>query len=71
MNEPSITRECCGLISIMLSRLDAMHIWLKMGAGNISVNTAAGDDFMVVKEGQPMRLPADRGIYRNWGGFFD
>jgi hypothetical protein len=71
INEPSVTREVAGLISSLLSNLDGMQIWLKMDAGNICVNSAAGDNFMILKEGDPARLPADRGLYRNWGGYFD
>jgi len=69
INEPSVTREVAGLISSLLSNLDGMQVWLKMDAGNICVNSSAGDNFMILKEGDPARLPADRGIYRNWGGY--
>jgi hypothetical protein len=48
-----------------------MQVWLKMDAGNLCVNSASGDDFMIIKEGDPARLPLDRGIYRNWGAYFD
>ncbi len=71
LNEPSVTREASGLISVLLSRIDGMKIWLKMDAGNICINSAAGDDFIIIKEGDPARLPVDRGIYRNWGAYFD
>ena len=71
INEPSITREIAGLISVLTSRLDGMQVWLKMDAGNLCVNSASGDDFMIIKEGDPARLPLDRGIYRNWGAYFD
>ena len=70
-NKPSITREIAGLISMLTSKLDGMEVWLKMDSGNLCVNSASGDDFMIIKEGNPARLPVDRGIYRNWGAYFD
>lgn len=69
--EPSITREACNLISEMLSRPDDMLVWLKMDSSNPCVNSAMSDDFMILQVGEPKRLPKDRGIYRNWGAFFD
>ena len=47
-----------------------MVCWLKFSADNLTINSACTDDFYL-KSGQPQRLPKDRGLYRNWGAFFD
>ena len=47
-----------------------MRLWLKFDAARPGVNSA-DTDCLTVEWGQPKRLPKDRGIYRNWGAFFD
>ncbi len=40
-----------------------------MDASNPCVNSAGGDNIVLLQEGEPKRLPKDRGIFRNWGVF--
>lgn len=47
-----------------------MLLWLKFDSFKVGVNSA-DNDIMLVEHGNPKRLPKDRGIYRNWGAFFD
>ena len=48
-----------------------MILWLKMDASDVCLNSASGDNFMLMQNGEPKRLPKDRGLYRNWGAYFD
>ena len=47
-----------------------MILWLKFANNNVIVNSACTEDFLV-QWGEPHRLPDSRGLYRNWGAFFD
>ena len=47
-----------------------MVCWLKFANNRLTVNSACTFDHLV-KLGEPHRLPKDRGLYRNWGAFFD
>ena len=47
-----------------------MLLWLKFDAHKVGVNSSSMDN-MLIQYGNPQRLPKDRGIYRNWGAFFD
>ena len=47
-----------------------MIIWLKFASPKLNVNSACTDDFLVTW-GEPHMMPAGKGLYRNWGGFFD
>lgn len=47
-----------------------MQLWFKFDSNRVGVNSA-DTDVLAVEWGVPKRLPKDRGIYRNWGAFFD
>ena len=47
-----------------------MTLWLKFDSERLSVNSANTDDYLL-QWGDPHKLPAGRGLYRNWGAFFD
>jgi hypothetical protein len=47
-----------------------MVLWLKFANDKLGVNSACTDDH-IVTWGDPHRLPPQRGLYRNWGAFFD
>lgn len=47
-----------------------MILWLKFGNNRVIVNSACTSDFLV-QWGEPYRIPEGRGLYRNWGAFFD
>lgn len=47
-----------------------MRLWLKFDSQNPAVNSAGITNSIRV-HGNPGRIPPDRGIYRNWGTFFD
>lgn len=69
-NDPAITREASAVASQMLSRPDNMVVWLKFDAEKIPINSA-DNEILFLEHGAPKRLPKDRGLYRNWGAFFD
>ena len=47
-----------------------MIVWLKFASPKLNVNSACTDDFLVTW-GEPHQMPNGKGLYRNWGGFFD
>ena len=47
-----------------------MSLWLKFDSYKVSVNSA-DNEIVLIEHGQPKRLPKERGIFRNWGAFFD
>ena len=47
-----------------------MRLWLKFDSQNPACNSANAKNIITVY-GKPGRMPPDRGIYRNWGAFFD
>ena len=47
-----------------------MRLWLKFDSLNPAV-CAAGRPISMRIKGKPGRMPPDRGIYSNWGAFFD
>jgi len=67
--EPAITREAAYLISQLVLKPENMLLWLKFDAARISV--ASAGDLPLLQWGNPQRLPKDRGIFRNWGTYFD
>lgn len=66
----STTREAAGLALKLLENPDGMILWLKFASNNLTINSANTNDF-IIQWGEPHRLPQERGLYRNWGGFFD
>ena len=64
------TREASILCTLIMQNPDDMVCWLKFGMDKMTTNSACTNDFYVM-HGSPSRLPADRGLYRNWGGFFN
>ena len=54
----------------ILARPDDLVLWLKFASNNLALNSSCTEDF-VVQWGEPHRLPDGRGLYRNWGAFFD
>ena len=47
-----------------------MVMWMKFSNNKLTVNSACTNDFLI-QWGEPHRLPQGRGLYRNWGAFFD
>jgi len=47
-----------------------MCLWLKFGMPKLTINSACTEDFLV-QWGEPHSLPKGKGLYRNWGAFFD
>ena len=47
-----------------------MVLWLKFDAYKVGINSADTEK-LLIEWGKPKRLPKDRGIFRNWGAFFD
>lgn len=68
--EMCTTREATRVLSKMISYPEGMVVWLKFASPCLTVNSACTDD-VFVHWGQPHRLPENRGLYRNWGAFFD
>jgi hypothetical protein len=48
-----------------------MDLWLKFDSSNVALDSSLSDEMMLIENGQPKRLPKGRGIYRNWGVFFN
>lgn len=56
----------------MVQTPEDMRLWLKFDSANLAVTSAQhGKGSLLIKHGNPGRMPPDRGIYRNWGAFFD
>lgn len=70
LSEMPTTREASGLASRIVQCPDSMILWLKFANDKLSVNSACTNDHLI-QWGEPHRLPPGRGLYRNWGGFFD
>ena len=68
--EMATTRESAILVWNLLNNPDDMLCWLKFGNDRLILNSACADD-RYVKYGNPHRLPKNRGLYRDWGAFFD
>ena len=47
-----------------------MRLWLKFDSQNPAVNSS-GKPITLRIHGKPGRMPPGRGIYHNWGAFFD
>ena len=47
-----------------------MVLWLKFDSADPTLNSACTDD-QLIKWNHPRQLPANVGLYRNWGIFFD
>lgn len=69
-NEMSSSREAALLGLEIIRRPDDMVLWLKFASDRLSINSACTED-LLVQEGEPFRLPIGRGLYRDWGAFFD
>ena len=54
----------------MVQAPEDMRLWLKFDSYNLAVNSA-GRACTIRKHGKPGRMPPDRGIFKNWGAFFD
>ena len=54
----------------MVQSPEDLRVWLKFDSANPAVNSG-GMTNTVRTFGKPGRMPPDRGIYRNWGAFFD
>lgn len=64
------SREGASLCMQMLQNPDGIILWLKFASHNLCVNSANTND-MVIQWGEPFKLPPGRGLYRNWGAFFN
>ena len=64
------SREAALLCLQVIQRPEDMSLWLKFASDRLIINSACTEDF-VIQWGQPHRLPEGRGLYRNWGAFFD
>ena len=47
-----------------------MRLWLKFDSSNPATNSAGPPNTIRI-HGRPGRMPHERGIYKNWGAFFD
>ena len=54
----------------MIRTPEDMRLWLKFDSHNPAVNSA-GHSQTIRVHGKPSQMPPDRGLYRNWGVFFD
>ena len=54
----------------MVQAPEDMRLWLKFDSHNLAVNSAGRMNTISI-HGKPGNMPPDRGIYRNWGAFFD
>ena len=70
INEMATPREAASLCMQMLQNPDDIVLWLKFSSQNLTVNSANTED-IVLKWGEPYKLPPGRGLYRNWGVFFN
>lgn len=68
--ETPSTREGAKMCAFMMQNPDDMILWLKFSNNKVIVNSACTEDFLV-QWGEPLRLPDGRGLYRNWGAYFD
>lgn len=68
--EAAPTREAADLCKNVMQNPEDMILWLKFSNATLTINSACTDDYLV-QWGEPHRLPNDRGLYRNWGAFFD
>jgi len=68
--EMSTTREATRVLGKLISYPEGMVLWLKFSSPALTINSACTDD-VLVQWGGPHRLPDNRGLYRNWGAFFD
>jgi hypothetical protein len=68
--EMATTRESAILVWNLINNPDDMLCWLKFGNDRLILNSACADD-RYVKYGNPHRLPQNKGLYRDWGAFFD
>jgi hypothetical protein len=64
------TRECIFLCSKLLQNPEEIILWLKFDSDCFTLNSACTENYLV-KWGNPHRLPKNKGIYREWGAFFD
>jgi len=67
---PSLVRVVSQLITRLIQAPRDMRLWLKFDSPNPAVNSA-GRQMTLRVHGKPGRMPPDRGIYNNWGAFFD
>lgn len=67
---PTLVRVLAQLITKLIQSPDDMRLWLKFDSQNLSVNSS-GRPITLRIHGKPSRMPPDRGIYTNWGAFFN
>lgn len=68
--EMSTSREAALLSLEIIKKPDDMCLWLKFASDRLTINSACTED-LLVQIGEPFRLPTGRGLYRDWGAFFD
>ena len=68
--EMATSRESALLCLEILKCPEEMVVWLKFASPRLTINSACTEDYFV-QWGDPHRLPDGRGLYRNWGAFFD
>lgn len=69
-NQSQLVKVIAQLITKMVMRPQEMRLWLKFDAANSSISSADCGK-LIITHGKPGHMPPDRGIYRNWGTFFD
>ena len=73
-----VTHAIAKLIIELLSSPDNLRLWLKFDSGFPGLDSAYSCDFenqrATITEGNfkpPSRLPPNRGMFSNWGAFFE
>ena len=68
--EMSTSREAALLSLEVIKKPDDLCLWLKFASDRLPLNSACTEDLLITI-GEPFRLPTGRGLYRDWGAFFD
>ena len=83
LNILPLTKQLCKLTTALLSSPDQMRLWLKFDAGYRGLDSAVSRNSRDSEGNRgvfgsydetstmPAMIPKGRGIYRNWGAFFD
>ena len=69
-DEPQLVRVIAYLITHMIQMPEDLRVWFKFDSANPAVNSGGMTNTVRIF-GKPGRMPPDRGIFRNWGSFFD
>lgn len=64
------TREGARLCQTILRNPEDMILWLKFQNSRLVSNSACTEDILI-QHGEPHQLPKNKGLYRDWGAFFD